>query len=157
MTGVITLTQGCQSTISTWNYIRNLSLTGFKITPPVFEWYINGTAIIYSKVYFACIVYINICKRLHKLEGFIKTIRLDNKIDVVLGKIGYQKVEGETEKILRLLKENHNYLPFSDKSNPDDIYNFFGMSKKTFKMTIGALYKQRKIDVGKEGILLIED
>ena len=92
-----------------------------------------------------------------KLEGFIKTIRPDNKIDVVLGKIGYQKVEGETEKILRLLKENHNYLPFSDKSNPDDIYNFFGMSKKTFKMTIGALYKQRKIDFGKEGILLIED
>ena len=92
-----------------------------------------------------------------KLEGFIKTIRPDNKIDVVLGKIGYQKVEGETEKIVRLLKEHHNYLPFSDKSNPDDIYHFFGMSKKTFKMTIGALYKQRKIDFGKEGILLIED
>jgi predicted RNA-binding protein (virulence factor B family) len=91
-----------------------------------------------------------------KLEGFIKTIRPDNKIDVVLGKIGYLKVEGETEKIVRLLKENKNYLPYSDKSNPEDIYNFFGMSKKTFKMTIGALYKQRKIDFGKEGILLIE-
>ena len=27
----------------------------------------------------------------------------------------------------------------------DDIYSFFGMSKKTFKMTIGTLYKNKKI------------
>jgi predicted RNA-binding protein (virulence factor B family) len=91
-----------------------------------------------------------------KLKGFIKTIRPDNKIDIVLGKPGYQKVEDEAGKILRLLEENNGYLPYNDKSEPEDIYGFFGMSKKTFKMTIGGLYKQRKIDFAKNGLVLIE-
>ena len=68
------------------------------------------------------------------------------------GKPGYQKVEEETEKILRLLKENGGFLPYYDKSDPDDIYKVFGMSKKTFKMAIGALYKQKKIAFTDGGI-----
>ena len=89
-----------------------------------------------------------------KLKGYVKTIRADNKIDVVAGKPGYQRVEDETEKLLRLLKENNGYLPYNDKSAPEDIYEFFGMSKKTFKMTTGGLYKQGKITFAKQGILL---
>jgi uncharacterized protein len=89
------------------------------------------------------------------LEGFIKTIRPDNKIDVVVGKPGYQRVEDEAGKILRLLRENKGYLPYYDKSSPEDIYAFFGMSKKTFKMTLGALYKQQKILLTVTGIKLV--
>lgn len=89
-------------------------------------------------------------------SGFIKKIHPGNKIDVVPGKPGYQKVEDETEKILHLLHENHGYLPYNDKSDPEDIYSFFGMSKKTFKMTTGNLYKQRKIEFTKTGIRLVE-
>jgi uncharacterized protein len=89
-------------------------------------------------------------------KGFIKKISADNKIDVVLGKPGYQKVEDEVHKILGLLEENNGYLPYNDKSNPDDIYSFFGMSKKTFKMTTGNLYKQRKIEFTKTGIKLVQ-
>ena len=92
-----------------------------------------------------------------KLKGFIKTIRPDNKIDIVLDKPGYERVEKEEEKILRLLKAHKGFLPYHDKSTPEDIYDFFGMSKKTFKMTLGALYKQRKIELTGKGIKLIED
>ena len=87
--------------------------------------------------------------------GFIKTILPENKIDVAAGKPGYKRVEDETEKILRLLQENDGYLPYHDKSSPEDIYSFFGMSKKTFKMTTGALYKQRKIEFTQTGIKLV--
>lgn len=89
-------------------------------------------------------------------EGYIKKIYPDNKIDVAAGKPGYQRVEEETQKILRLLDENDGYLPFHDKSDPDEIYSFFGMSKKTFKMTIGNLYKQQKIMFTKTGIKRVE-
>ena len=82
---------------------------------------------------------------------------LDLKIDIVAGKKGYGRVEDESEKILRLLKENDGYLPFNDKSDPEEIYLFFGMSTKTFKMTTGNLYKQRKISFEQTGIKLIED
>jgi predicted RNA-binding protein (virulence factor B family) len=92
-----------------------------------------------------------------RFKGYIKTIRPENKIDVVAGQAGYKRVEGETEKLIRLLQENNGYLPYNDKSSPDDIYEFFGMSKKTFKMATGALYKQGKISFAKEGILLLEE
>ncbi|HEX8279177.1 MAG TPA: S1-like domain-containing RNA-binding protein [Segetibacter sp.] len=91
-----------------------------------------------------------------KLKGFIKAIRSENKIDVVAGKPGYNRVEDEAEKILRLLKENNGYLPYHDKSDPDEIYNFFGISKKAFKMATGNLYKQQKILFTKTGIKLLE-
>ena len=92
-----------------------------------------------------------------KMKGFIKTIRPENKIDVVIGKAGYKRVEGEAEKILRLLNENNGYLPYHDKSDPEEVYAFFGMSKKSFKMATGALYKQKKIEFTKTGIKLLEE
>ncbi len=90
-----------------------------------------------------------------KFEGFIKKIYPDNKIDVAAGKPGYQRVEDEAGKILRLLQENDDYLPYYDKSDPEEIYEFFGMSKKTFKMTVGNLFKQKKISLEKTGIKLL--
>lgn len=92
-----------------------------------------------------------------KFQGFIKKIYPDNKIDVAAGKPGYNRVEDETQKIIRLLKENDGYLPYYDKSDPEEIYSFFGMSKKTFKMTLGNLYKQKKISLEKTGIKLIDN
>lgn len=87
-----------------------------------------------------------------RFKGFIKKIYPDNRIDVAAGKSGYQRVEDETGKILRLLQENQGFLPFHDKSDPEAIYDFFGMSKKTFKMTVGNLYKQRKVEFVDGGI-----
>ena len=84
-------------------------------------------------------------------KGFIKSILPDNKINVSLGKKGYKRIEDETDKILRLLEENNGYLPYHDKSDPEAIYEFFGMSKKAFKMATGSLYKQRKISFTQTG------
>lgn len=92
-----------------------------------------------------------------KLKGFVKAIKSENRIDVVPGQAGFKKVEDESSRILRLLHENNGYLPFHDKSDPEEIVAFFGMSKKTFKMTTGALYKQQKIAFTKTGIQLIAE
>jgi len=92
-----------------------------------------------------------------RLKGYIKNIREGNKIDVGAGKMGYQRVEDEAGKVIRLLEENNGYLPYNDKSSPEDIYSFFGMSKKTFKMTTGNLYKNRKILFTQTGIKLVEE
>ena len=97
-----------------------------------------------------------------RFTGFIKKIYPEDKtsdlryrIDVSAGKPGYNRVEDETEKIIRLLKENEGFLPYHDKSDPEEIYAVFGMSKKTFKMTTGNLYKQRNISFEKDGIRLL--
>jgi predicted RNA-binding protein (virulence factor B family) len=89
-------------------------------------------------------------------QGYIKKIYPEtNKLDVVLGKPGYQRVETETEKIIRLLNEKKGTLPFNDKTSPEIIYSIFGMSKKTFKMALGNLYRQQKITFTDKGIELV--
>jgi predicted RNA-binding protein (virulence factor B family) len=94
-----------------------------------------------------------------KFQGFIKNITPaeqspsgETQIDVVAGKPGYERTEDAATKIIRLLKENKGHLPYHDKSDPEIIYSIFGMSKKTFKMTIGRLYKEKKILITAEGI-----
>lgn len=91
-----------------------------------------------------------------KLTGFIKKIRTDNKIDVMAGVRGYARVESDTDKIMNQLKQHDGYLPYHDKSDPEEIYRVFSMSKKAFKMATGALYKQRKISFTQTGIKLEE-
>ncbi len=95
-----------------------------------------------------------------KFKGFIKNIYHDAvlgnyRIDIAAGKPGYKRVEDEGEKILRLLKENNGFLPYHDKSDPEAIYDFFGMSKKTFKMTLGNLYKGKKVKLEDGGVRLV--
>ncbi|MGZ8190256.1 MAG: CvfB family protein [Methylococcaceae bacterium] len=94
-------------------------------------------------------------KKGQKLDGYIKQIRDDLKIDLTLHQPGYGKVESLTDKILAKLKENNGELMLSDKSSPEAIYALFGVSKKVFKQAIGALYKDRLISLDKNGIKLV--
>ncbi|MGZ8946658.1 MAG: CvfB family protein [Methylococcaceae bacterium] len=94
-------------------------------------------------------------KRGQKLDGYIKQIREDGKIDLILNQPGYGKVLSLTDNILNELKENNGALMLSDKSPPEAIYAAFGVSKKVFKQAIGALYKKQLISIDKNGIKLV--
>lgn len=89
-----------------------------------------------------------------KVKGYIKKIREDHKIDLLLYKPGYDKVDPVTESILDLLKKNGGTLNITDKSDAETIYDQFGVSKKTFKKALGALYKKRLILLGPDKIRL---
>ncbi len=90
------------------------------------------------------------------LVGYLKRIREDNKLDIVLQPLGYRKSnDTNNELIYNKLLENNGSLPITDKSAPEEIYALLGISKKAFKKSIGALYKQRKISIQPEGIIII--
>lgn len=91
-----------------------------------------------------------------RLKGYIKKLREDGKIDLMLDKPGYKKVGDISTQILDKLKEQNGFLPLGDKSPAEEIYNMFGISKKAFKMTIGGLYKSRLITIEKDGIKLVK-
>jgi len=93
-------------------------------------------------------------KRGQKLDGYIKQIRDDGKIDLILYQPGYGKAGSLTDNILNKLKQNNGTLMLSDKSPPEAIYAAFGVSKKVFKQAIGALYKKQLITIDKNGIKL---
>jgi uncharacterized protein len=90
-----------------------------------------------------------------RLRGFIKTIRPDNKIDVSLQIQGYENVEPNAERILDELRASRGFLRLNDNSHPEDIKTVLKMSKKTFKKAIGALYKDKLIEIKDDGIYLV--
>ena len=90
-------------------------------------------------------------------EGFVKKIREDNKLDIGIGKQGVEKLDDDQVKLIQLLKLHKGFLPYHDKSSPEDIYAFFGISKKAFKMNVGILYKAKKITLEDGGIRLIPE
>jgi uncharacterized protein len=89
-----------------------------------------------------------------KLKGYIEQIREDGKIDVSLQKQGYGQVMDSQNIVLKKLQENQGVLYITDKSDPKLIIKEFNMSKKVFKKCLGALYKQRKIHIEEDRIVL---
>lgn len=90
-----------------------------------------------------------------EIKAFIKNIRDDKKIDVVLQIPGYQSIEPNANYILEELKMAGGFLPLHDKSDPEEIKNELGLSKKSFKKAIGTLYKDKQIIIREDGIELV--
>ncbi|MFT4697386.1 MAG: putative RNA-binding protein (virulence factor B family) [Flavobacteriaceae bacterium] len=90
-----------------------------------------------------------------RMKAYIKKIREDNKIDVVLQTLGYKSIEPNAQFILDELKTAGGFIALHDKSSPDAIKNLLGLSKKSFKRAIGSLYKDKQITIKEDGIELI--
>lgn len=92
-----------------------------------------------------------------RLTGFIKNIRPDKKIDVVLHKPGYAAIEPNAQRVLLNIREKNGCLKLSDNSDPDEIKKQLQMSKKAFKKAIGILYKKRLIRIADDGLYLLDN
>jgi predicted RNA-binding protein (virulence factor B family) len=90
-----------------------------------------------------------------KMKAFVKKIRPDHKIDVVLQPPGYRSIEPNANYIREELEAAGGFLPLHDKSDPEEIKNLLGMSKKSFKKAIGTLYKDKQIAIKEDGIELL--
>jgi predicted RNA-binding protein (virulence factor B family) len=88
-------------------------------------------------------------------QGFIKKVREDGKIDLSLHAPGYKKIGDIQGRILTALEKAGGFLPYTDKTDPELIRTAFGESKKSFKMAIGSLYREKKIVIGENGIRLL--
>ncbi|OPZ95683.1 MAG: hypothetical protein BWY72_02008 [Bacteroidetes bacterium ADurb.Bin416] len=86
------------------------------------------------------------------LKGYIKQVRPDDKIDLMLQKPGFEKVDDFSKELYERLKGAGGFLAVTDKSPSELIYNLFGVSKKTFKKAVGDLYKKRLIVLEETGI-----
>ena len=94
-----------------------------------------------------------------RLRAYIKNIRPDNKIDLVLQTHGRKHVKTFSDQLYEYIQEHDGYCPFHDKSAAEDIYEAFQVSKKTFKQAVGDLYKKRLITLHEDGLRLapVED
>lgn len=91
-----------------------------------------------------------------EVNGYIKNIREDGKIDVSIRPQGFRNaIDPDCDKIIHLLKQK-KVLYLSDKSSPESVKKKLQMSKKSFKKAIGFLYKQQVISLYEDRIELIE-
>ena len=90
-----------------------------------------------------------------KITGYIKQVREDERIDLSLSRPGEGKVNDFSQKLLDYIAEHNGVSPLHDKSSPDDIQKALGVSKKTFKATVGNLLKKGKVKITPEGVTLI--
>jgi len=94
-------------------------------------------------------------RRGDRIRGFVLLVRDDGKLDIRLEKIGNVRFDEAELMLLEIIKEK-GFLNLTDKSDPDEIRESVGMSKKLFKQTVGKLYKARQIELLPEGIKLVE-
>lgn len=91
-----------------------------------------------------------------EMKAFVKQVREDGKVDLILQKPGFEKVDDFAKTLLDYIKEQGGRIHLNDKSPAEDIYDTFGVSKKTFKKGVGDLYKKRLITLHEDGIALVE-
>ncbi|VAW85002.1 S1 RNA binding domain [hydrothermal vent metagenome] len=91
-----------------------------------------------------------------RMRGYIKKVRDDGKLDVLLSKTGSDKISDLGGCILAELHKKGGFLPLHDKSSADEIKRVLGESKKSFKRAIGHLYKQNLITLDADGIRLVK-
>ncbi|MCG9711704.1 S1-like domain-containing RNA-binding protein [Shewanella insulae] len=91
-----------------------------------------------------------------RIKGFIKRIRSDDKIDLILQRGAKEELDKHATAILMKLNQAGGFLPLTDKTDAEVIYAQLAMSKKAFKKSIGGLYKRQKISIEADGIRLTE-
>jgi len=90
------------------------------------------------------------------IDGYIKQVRDDGRLDLILSRGSKNKVNDFADKLLDHLQKNNGFSPLHDKSSPELIQRTLGVSKKTFKATVGNLMKKGMIVIESNGIKLKE-
>lgn len=120
-----------------------------------------GMNVIVENKYKGLVFKSDIHKMIHpgeKMKGYVKTVRSDGKLDLLLEPMGYKNTADQfIQKVLETMTENEGFLPLTDKSHPHAIKTKLGMSKKAFKRAIGNLYREKKILLQEDGIRFPED
>jgi hypothetical protein len=90
------------------------------------------------------------------VQGYVRSIRPDGKLDLALGQAGHRRIGPMSEQVMKILTEKGGFLPYHDNSLPEEIRDVFGMSKKAFKQAIGALFKEQRIYIEPDGIRIVK-
>jgi predicted RNA-binding protein (virulence factor B family) len=91
-----------------------------------------------------------------RLPGFVKTVRKDGKIDLIISQGGLQADHDLSEQIIAHLQQSGGVSELTDKSDPEAIYRTFKVSKKKYKQALGTLYKSKRIVISSAKIALAD-
>ena len=76
-----------------------------------------------------------------EIEARVIRVREDGKIDLTPRERAYIQIDEDAELILGKMRLLGDSFGFTDKSSPEEIIDYFNMSKKAFKRAMGNLLK----------------
>ena len=118
-----------------------------------------GFKVIVDNAYQGLIYEDQIFRHLHsgdRLPGFVSLVRTDGKLDITLQQTGKAERLNFAKELLDYLEANEGYCDLGDKSEADDVYERFQVSKKVFKKGIGELYKKGLVTVSPTSVRLVK-
>lgn len=140
----------------------NKKTDGYKVGQPVdlilFGKSDLGYKALINKAHTGILFSDEVFQKLHygqSVKAYIKSVRPDGKIDLILQKTGHKAGLDIEPSILAELEKNNGFLNINDKTAAETIYDLFGVSKKKYKIALGGLYKKRLITVEDDGIRLV--
>ncbi|GAE94822.1 S1 RNA binding domain [Gracilibacillus boraciitolerans JCM 21714] len=80
------------------------------------------------------------------VKGRVIDVKEDGSINISLRPLKKYSMGEDADMILARLEESNGVIPFSDKSDPEDIRDTFKISKAAFKRALGKLMKERKVE-----------
>lgn len=92
---------------------------------------------------------------LQTVTARVVKVKEDGKLDLSIRQKAHLQMDTDAEALIELLNQNGGGIPIGDKSAPEKIRKWTGMSKNEFKRAEGRLYKQRRITVEPETIKLV--
>ena len=129
---------------------QEVELTVYGKTPMGYKAIVNNT---HTGLIFANEVFQELAQG-EKLKGWIAALRGDGKIDLSLQPPGRERVDDLEKQIMGELVARGGFWALTDKSPAEEIYEELGVSKRTFKQTLGALLKKRLVTQTETGIRL---
>ncbi len=81
-------------------------------------------------------------------------VREDGKLDLAPRMLAYQQMDEDSKLILEKMRILRSAFYFNDKSSPEEIYDYFGISKKAFKRAMGNLLKEGLIEKTDKGFII---
>lgn len=92
-----------------------------------------------------------------RLEGYVKRVREDGRLDLSLQAPARTLKHDLADRILADLQQGNGESTLTDASSPEDIKAAYQVSKKNYKRALSTLYKQRRIRIEDDRIVLVHD
>ena len=88
-----------------------------------------------------------------ELELRVTAVKEDGKLDLSDREKIPAQMEEDAEAVMQVIEEFAGVLPFNDKASPEVIKREFGLSKAAFKLAVGRLLKQGRIQITENRII----
>lgn len=86
------------------------------------------------------------------IEARVTKVLPDGKLNLSVREKSYMSLDSDADQIFEKLQAAKGFLPYHDKSSPEELKKVFNLSKNSFKRAIGRLMKEGKITIEDNGI-----